>query len=532
MRCTNRTVLFALLLLSLAGCQREPSAAAGATKQAPRVLGPAVAGSFYPLDAKTLAADVDRYLAEARPAPVERLRALVCPHAGYQYSGPIAAYGYKLLAGREFRTVIVLGPSHTAWFDGAAVADADVVETPLGNIPISPKAATLGHLAPFTLNPKCQVKRPPWWQSAPKQLPAFGEETPHTWEHSVEVQWPFLQRVLKRFEAVPVVMGDVDPEAAAQSLLKVLDDDTLLIASSDLTHYLPYETAKSLDTTTVRAICSLSVEWLEEEEAAAESQARIQLACGRIPILTVMHVARQKGWKARLLDYRNSGDTTGKKDAVVGYSAIAFYEPPAQAKSPAKTESGGKEFAAAARRFLLELARKSVTAAAKGERPPALADKSLGERFTQPRACFVTLKKNHELRGCVGTVFPRLPLGEAVVFAGRSAAIADHRFEPVRPEELDQIEIEVSILTLPERLKFDSPDDLLAKLRPGVDGVVLRVGSHQGLFLPQVWEQLPDKRKFLDRLAEEKAGLAPDAWQSKDARILVYQVEAFVEPKR
>jgi AmmeMemoRadiSam system protein B/AmmeMemoRadiSam system protein A len=536
-----RLVLVALVVLAPLGRGR-PSIAATAEKQPQKVMGPAVAGLFYPLEEKELAKRVDELLAEAKPQRLGRLRALVCPHAGYEYSGKTAAIGYKQVAGLDVRTVIILGPSHTAIFQGAAVADADAYRTPLGLVPISAKAAELGRLKPFALRPPCEVHRPKWWERAPEELPAFGEETPHTWEHSVEVQLPFLQRVLPHFEVVPVVFGEVDPEAAADALLKILDDRTLLVASSDLTHYLPYETAKTIDTTTVRAVCSLSVEWFEEEEAGWEARANLQLACGKDPILTVMHVARKKGWKAKLLDYRNSGDTAGAKDAVVGYAAIAFYEPEAApapgtpAPAAAATSAGrqpaarrANEYSAAQRKFLLDLARKAVAAAAAGKEPPHPDAAAWAEKFQQPRACFVTLKKNHQLRGCVGTVFPRFPLYDAVLFAARSAAVEDHRFEPVKPEELPQIEIEVSVLTLPERVKFHSPGELLARLRPGVDGVVLRVGSHQGLFLPQVWEQLPDKKEFLNRLAEEKAGLEPTAWQQPDAKVLTYQVEAFSE---
>ena len=494
-------------------------------KVSKRVIGPAVAGMFYPRHEADLAKQVDQMLAEAKSQDMERLRALVCPHAGYEFSGKIAASGYKQLEGRKIRTVVILGPSHTSLFRAAAVADADAVATPLGRIPISAKAAELAKLKPFDRHPKCEVHRPQWWQNAPQELPAFGEETPFTWEHSVENQYPFLQRVLKDFEVVPVVFGQIDPEEAATALLKVLDDDTLLVASSDLTHYLPYDVARTLDTTTLQAVCSLSTDWLEEEEAAVESQAHISLACGKDPILTVMHVARQKGWKAKLLDYRNSGDTAGHKEAVVGYAAVAFYEPAKNSPRPpvepgrmgvgqgVRADGKPSEFTADQRKFLLEVARKSVTAAAHGEGPPQPDTKNLAEKLAQPRACFVTLKKDHQLRGCVGTVFPRRPLCEAVIQAGRSAAVEDHRFPPVKPEELEQIEIEVSVLTLPSRLKFNSPDELLAKLRPGVDGVVLRVGGNQGLFLPQVWEQLPDKEQFLSRLAEEKAGLDPAAWK-------------------
>ena len=556
MKSFGQAVLAALLLLGLAGCGQQQSAAEQ-TQKPKKVLGPAVAGMFYPRHETDLAKAVDKLLAEAKTERVENLRALVCPHAGYEFSGPIAAVAYKQLADRNLHTIIIMGPSHTARFQGAALADADVVENPLGQIPVSAKAAELAKLPPFVVDPKCEVQRPAFWQSSPKELPPFGKETPHTWEHSVEVQYPFLQRMLKNFEVVPVVFGEVEPEDVADALLKVLDDETLLVASSDLTHYLPYDTAKSLDTHTVEMICSLNTAWLEEEDAGLMAQAGVSLACGKCPILTVMHVAKKKGWKAKLLDYRNSGDTAGEKARVVGYSAIAFYAPAgAAAEKPARGETGEgdspifssrksgqspaaaqspvskqNEFSAAERKFLLELARKGVAAAAAGDNLPQPEAKDLAGQFAQLRACFVTLKENGQLRGCVGSIFPREPLCQAILHAARSAAVEDHRFPPVKPEELKQIHVEVSVLTLPERLKYRSPEELLAKLRPGIDGVVLRVGSHQGLFLPQVWEQLPDKVQFLNRLTEEKAGLEAASWKRPDARILVYQVEAFEEPK-
>jgi MEMO1 family protein len=530
---------FSLLLVlgSLIGCGKaEPGAppqsssaivAGTSAKRSDKVLGPAVAGMFYPKSAEELGKQVDKLLAEAKDAGIEDLRGLVCPHAGYEYSGKTAAIGYRQLQGRTFSTVIVMGPSHTTDFKKAAIPDAGMVETPLGKIPISAKSAELGRLAPFAVDPKCDVRRPAWWQLAPKELPAFGHETPHTWEHSVEVQLPFLQRTLKNFEIVPVVFGQVDPEDAARSLMKVLDDNTLVVASSDLTHYLPYDVARTLDSTCVQAICSLNVDWFEEEDAGVARYGG--LACGKMPILTLMHVARQKGWKTRLLDYRNSGDTTGDKSrGVVGYAAVAFYAPK-DAGPTEKPATGQDEFPARSRKLLLDLARKAVRAAANGENPPEPEAKELPEGLAQPRACFVTLKKDQQLRGCIGSVFPREPLYRAVLSAGRSAAVEDHRFPPVKPDELKQIDIEVSVLTLPHRLKFASPDDLLEKLRPRVDGVVLRVGQQQGLFLPQVWEQLPDKQEFLGRLAAEKAGLEATAWKRSDAKVLVFQVEAFKE---
>lgn len=488
---------------------------------AKRVRQAAVAGLFYPNDQSALAKAVDRYLGDVKPAPIKNLRALVCPHAGYEYSGPVAAVAYKQLQGRDIETAIVLAPSHYARFVGAVIPEVEAFETPLGRIRISPKAARLAKSPPFTAKTEWEVLRPDWWQRSPMELPAFGEDTPHTWEHSLEVQLPFLQRTLKRFTLIPVVFGEVDPERAAKALAEYLDDKTILIASSDLSHYRPYREAIHVDSSCTGAICALDVKWMEKEDA-----------CGKTPILTVMHLARAKGWKARLLDYRNSGDTAGDKSHVVGYAAIAFYVPdetkPAEpaAKEPSKPTAN--LYTPEERKLLLDLARKTVVAAAKRTRLPEVDAAKVSEKLRQRRACFVTLTRQGDLRGCIGSIFPAEPLCEAVVGRAASAATDDPRFAPVEPSELDQVHIEISVLTVPQRLEFSSPEDLLEKLRPNVDGVVLRVAGREATFLPQVWEQLPDQEAYLGHLSQ-KAGLSPTAWRRPEAMVLTYQVEAFAE---
>jgi len=276
----------------------------------------AVAGLFYPADKKALSTMIDGFLAQANAPPLENVRGLVSPHAGYEFSGPIAAYGYKQLAGRKVRTVIVMGPSHMADFRGACIPDADSYRTPLGTIPLSPKAKELAGIRPLITDPPCRVGRPSWWRQSPKKAPPPDEDTPDTWEHSLEVQLPFLQKTVTDFTLVPIVFGKVDPEQVANILKDHIDDETILVASSDLSHYYPYEAANKMDRACVEAICDLDIEAMNEQEA-----------CGQGPILTLMHIAKRKGWKARLLDYRNSGDTAGDKSGVVGYAAIAFYEP-------------------------------------------------------------------------------------------------------------------------------------------------------------------------------------------------------------
>jgi MEMO1 family protein len=507
-----------VILVALLGCRHEPPVAppanqadAAAPKRFEKVRGAAVAGIFYPANAADLEREVDHLLAEATNEHVENLRALVCPHAGYEFSALTASIGYKQLAGRDISTVILLGPSHYAAFEGAFVSSADAYETPLGMVPVSPEAADLAKTQPFTANPQCRVDRPQWWSHSPLKAPPLSGDTPETWEHSLEAQLPFLQRSLHDFSVVPVVFGAVvAPRKVANGLLPLLDARTLIVVSTDLSHFQSYEKAKTLDARTVKAICDLKPDELTEDSA-----------CGYGPVLTLMDIARRKGWRARPLDLRNSGDTAGGRTSVVGYAAIAFFDP-----KPAATNAP-PQFTPSERRFLLELARKSVTAAVTGS-PPPKEDADVPQKLQARRACFVTLTRSGELRGCIGTIFPQESLYQAVVRRARSAAVEDTRFPPVAPEELKDIAIEVSVLTVPKPLRFASPQDLLNKLRPGIDGVVLNVEGRQSTYLPQVWQQLPDRRLFMRELSQ-KAGLAADAWTQPGVSVMTYQVEAFRE---
>jgi hypothetical protein len=502
----------------VASCSPTPGAPGTAESRKPqpaalRVREPAVAGLFYPKDRAELERALDGYLATAPAGKAPHLRAIVCPHAGYQYSGPTAAHAYKLLIGRHYETVILLAPSHYAAFRGASVSAADVFRTPLGTVTISPKAKELAKVSPFTLEAPSLVRRPQWATASSRPLPASGEDTPHTWEHSDEVQVPFLQRVLKDFKLIPVVLGEGDPEAVARALAGWVDERTLLVISSDLSHYHSYEQARALDTRCVKAICSLDLEQMKAQEA-----------CGKGPIMALMHLARLKTWKARLLDYRNSGDTAGDKSGVVGYAAVAF-----EGAAPADPATGpAPAFSPAERQQLLELARRSVKEVVTAGKLPEADPGAWPEKFRQPKGCFVTLTKGGKLRGCIGHIVPVEPLYKAVMQNAESAARRDYRFNPVQPNELDQLSIEVSVLTEPQPLAFSSPEDLLARLQPHQDGVVLQVGGHQATFLPQVWEQIPDKVGFLNALAQ-KAGAPPSAWREPGATVSIYHVEAFKE---
>lgn len=258
---------------------------------------PAVAGRFYPDQAPVLTELLDQYLAEApAPDPRQNLRVVVAPHAGYIYSGPIAGHSYRQLESLDPNThwkVFLLGPSHRYPLRGVSVCAFDQYNTPLGNIPVSPLAKDLAHRLGFI--PEADLM-----------------------EHSLEVQLPFLQRTLKSFEIIPMVLGGPSPLQLAQLLMPYAEQpDVLFVISTDLSHYHPYDKARQIDALANECIPSLDMRRLAEKGDA----------CGIVGVLTAMEIARQSGWQGHLLDYRNSGDTAGPRDQVVGYGAYSFTAP-------------------------------------------------------------------------------------------------------------------------------------------------------------------------------------------------------------
>lgn len=449
------------------------------TTQPPKVRSPAVAGQFYPADKGQLESMVDGYLSGA-PAKlgVWGVRGLVSPHAGYVYSGPVAAYGYRQLEGSRYGTVIVLGPSHKVYLQKAYIPDVDYYETPLGRVPVSPVAKELLRNGIFTSEPA-------------------GADSQ---EHSVEAQVPFLQRVLPPFKIVPVMVGDVDPGELADALSKYVDDDTLVVASTDLSHYKPYGECVATDNVTVSKILAL-----DYKGVVAEGD-----ACGKIPVLTLMELAKRRGWRTTLFDYRNSGDTAGSKDqGVVGYASIGFYDGLDREEAE----------------ILIGIA-KSTLAAHYGGGLYVVNESQLPPKLSSKKACFVTLNENRRLRGCIGHLVAQGKLYECVQENALNAALNDGRFEQVDASELPAIKVEVSVLTDPKPLPYDGQDDLLAKLIPGVDGVILKSGSRQSTYLPVVWEMLPGKEEFLKELCL-KQGSPGDCW--KTAEVLTYQAQEFHE---
>jgi hypothetical protein len=337
-------------------------------------------------------------------------------------------------------------------------------------------------------------------------------------EHSLEIQLPFLQETLgPGFELIPMIVGDLskgDRTSLAETVSKVLDDGTLLVASTDLSHYYDYDTASSMDSECIDAITSLDIAGAEGCEM-----------CGMNPVLILLTLAAKNGWNAHLLKYANSGDITGDTSGVVGYAAIAFYAGKKEEKKTGKKAPSG-DLNNTEKKYLLGLARETIENYIKtGEITEPHTE---NQKLKEMRGTFVTLEKKGQLRGCIGHIVAVQPLCLDVRDNAISAATEDPRFRLVVEEELDLIEIEISVLTAPEELKTKSAKETLEKIRPGVDGIILEYKGRGATYLPQVWEQLPKKEQFLESLCM-KAGLSPGDWKEKGAKISRYQVQAFKE---
>ncbi|MEW6119201.1 MAG: AmmeMemoRadiSam system protein B [Pseudomonadota bacterium] len=442
----------------------------------------AVAGSFYPDSPDALRRVVDDLLA-AVPAsvPGPAPKALIVPHAGYIYSGAVAAQAYARLTplrGR-IRRVVLLGPAHRVYVRGLALPEAESFATPLGEVALDLDGMrTLAALPQVT-----------------------ASAAAHRLEHSLEVQLPFLQRVLGDFRLLPLAVGDATGAGVAEVLEAAWGgDETLIVISSDLSHFHSDAEARVLDGRTVEAILALAPH-LDHEQA-----------CGATPVNGLILAARRHGLAPVKLAVRNSAAVSGDRERVVGYAAFAFV-PHTRADQP-DSDKGAT---------LLSLARSGIAACFAPAPQPAFSSGWL----QQPGASFVTLTRGGALRGCIGTLQAHRPLGDDVRENAVAAAFRDPRFAPLSRAEFEQVRVEVSVLSPSEPLAVANEAEALDRLRPHVDGVVFEYGHARSTFLPQVWEQLPEPADFLAHL-KRKAGLAADFW-SDTVRLSRYTVTKWKE---
>ena len=472
---------------------------------------PAVAGQFYPDAADALKTAVQAFLRDAVPRAAKKTIALVVPHAGYIYSGQIAADGFKQVEGESYEVVVVLGTNHTMPdFHKISVYNGRGFRTPLGVAEIDREIAA----ALLKGDADCVT-----------------DERVHANEHSIEVELPFIQVLFPAARIVPVIVGLPEPALCArfgEALAKVLKNRrALIVASSDLSHYPTAAAAEGLDREMLAAIASLDG---ESVRSAIEANMRrpvaglVTGACGEAPILSAIEAAKRLGAKSgSVVSYAHSGQTAlGDQSRVVGYGAVVM----TAEKAPARVRKKGREppysdsFSEPERRALLAFAWESMSRAVSTQTAPLA--RGFGENLEQKRGVFVTLKERGELRGCIGQTEPVMPLSQAVGAMAIRAAFFDPRFRPVSPRELPEIDIEISVLT---RLK---PVPRAADIVVGKDGVLLTKGEASALFLPQVAvEQHWGLAAMLDNLCR-KAGLEEACWR-EGARFSTFRAISFGE---
>jgi AmmeMemoRadiSam system protein B/AmmeMemoRadiSam system protein A len=451
----------------------------------------AVAGTFFTGDARALAGEVDTRIASGAPDG-RQPKILVAPHAGHIYSGDTAGKAYALVkpfggtAGGPIRRVVLLGPAHRVHVRGIALPGTGAYASPLGDIPIDTLGADAIADLPFV------VTRP----------------DAHGPEHCLEVHLPFLQRALGEFELLPLVVGEVAPSAVATLLERLWGGpETLIVISTDLSHYHPYSEANAIDAASCRQVLALDASLSHEQ------------ACGATPLNAALVLAASRGLRIEQVERCNSGDTAGDKERVVGYASFAMYEN--------QQEDGQAQLTTEQGLALVQLARASLHEATGAPREPSPGTKS----FQADGASFITLTQEGKLRGCIGSLQAYRPLADDVRANAAAAALNDPRFPPVTATEAPSLGVEVSVLEPARALAFANESHALWQLQSGIDGVILEC-EHQGrsfrsTYLPQVWEQLPSPRAFLASL-KVKAGLPFDFW-SPGMRLSVYRVLKFRE---
>ena len=461
---------------------------------------PAVAGSFYPGTQKELDATISALLNQAELIPAtESAKILIVPHAGISYSGGIAAHGFKQIQDKNYTHIIILGASHRAFFTHASIFDKGIWETPLGKVEVDQ------NLAKKIIDGKKII----------------ADTTPHQDEHSLEIELIFLQKVLKNFKIVPILLSQTSDELIENLALKFsqnLDENTLLVVSTDLSHYPQYEMAKKVDNETINGILTGKVKDFEKTIQNLESQGYpgVQTcACGAEAVKVALKVGEILDLKFKKIKYENSGDVSGEKSQVVGYVAIVGYGKGLSATEPLDDQ---------AQKEALQISRKTLESYLKSPLAPLVPFIPENKALTQPLGCFVTLRNKEELRGCIGEFEPKEPLYKVIQKMAIEAATNDPRFFPVTAKELPDIKIEISVMTPKKKI------DNWQKIELGKHGVVVQKGFRAGTFLPQVASETGwSLEKFLGQLCSQKAGLPPDCYRDPSTNLYIFEAQIFKE---
>jgi len=426
-----------------------------------KIKEPSVAGSFYTNDKQTLENQIKKFADESKNTYEYRTRAVIVPHAGLVYSGRLAYEGISQID-RNVKNIFIFAPAHRVAFDGISLSGFDKWKTPLGEIDVNQTIC----------------------KELEENFNAKFNDNAIAPEHSIEIEVPIIQSVFDEVKIVPVLVGRADFNVVTAILNEYYPNtENAFVISSDLSHFLTDDKAKSIDRKTAEMI-----------EAGDMNGFRFEQACGALGIAGLVEFANLNEYSLIRIDMTNSSAASGDKSSVVGYGCWFLYE-------------GDKnEFI---KRYYWDLTIDIAKTTLKALFSDDKISIKYPQVFDEMGACFVTLEKFGQLRGCIGSIIAHQPLITDLVQHAQDAAFNDYRFNKVTENELKDIKVSISLLTEPKSIEFSDEEDLLSKMVPNVDGIIIKDGRYQAVYLPVVWEQLPDKREFLNSL-KMKAGLSPN----------------------
>lgn len=423
------------------------------------------AGKFYVDDKEALASQIDYFMHNSIRDYTIKARAVIVPHAGYIYSGQLAAEGLGYID-KSVKNIFIIAPPHYVPVKNVALSEYDKWVTPFGEIKVNQE-----------INQELAEKF-----SCEFQDDAFRDE------HSIEVQIPLIQKFLPNVKIIPLLVGQNYEKITKIIAYYWSNPENAFVISSDLSHFYNSAQARKIDAAAADMIESRDIEKFSQD-----------YACGAAGVCALVNFAKQKRFSLIRVGLVNSGDLTGDTMSVVGYGSWILFE-------GEKNTFIKKYFSD----FVISTCKKSIQAALEDEIP---ACEKIPAVFNQQGACFVTLEKQGNLRGCIGSIVAYRPLIEDLIKNSKSAAFSDPRFNPLEKEEFSSLSIDVSLLSEPEQMHFRDESDLLLQIRPQIDGIIIKDGNRQAVYLPSVWEQLPDKSLFLNSL-KVKAGLSEKHFSS------------------
>lgn len=430
-----------------------------------KIKSASVAGKFYPENKSVLESLMREFEENNRKQYNYSTNAIIVPHAGYIYSGQLASEGFQYL-NKNAQNVFIFAPAHYKPVDGIAVSSFDAWQTPLGDVDVNQKVTQVlidhfdAHINDDAIDP----------------------------EHSLEVQVPFIQHYLPDAKIVPILVGDAELSIISEILYFFgKNEKNAFVISSDLSHFYHDSEAKKID--------NVTADMIETQETADFNSRQ---ACGSIGILGLVEFAKLQEFSLVRVNLQNSSVTSGDKNRVVGYGTWLLYQ-------GTKEKFVKENFS----ELLLDICKKSIKEGFITGRNLQVKPADFSEVLQQSGASFVTLEIDGELRGCIGSIIANKSLIEDIAQNAYSSAFSDSRFPPLTQEEFQNLDIAISLLSAPSQMTFDGEEDLLSQIEQDVDGLIIKDGYYRAVYLPSVWEQLPDKRLFLNSL-KQKAGLWPD----------------------